>query len=133
MSYYIETLLRDITIDKAVELVTEELKKEGFGIITEIDMKATFKNKLDVDFQPYKILGACNPQFAHEALNHNAYVGVFLPCNVIVRQKDNNSVEVFAVDPVTTMTVVDDTELSKMADTIRVKLIKVIDGLFHLT
>ncbi len=133
MSFYIETLLRNTSFDDAIEQVTTELKKEGFGIITEIDMKATFKKKLDVDFQPYKILGACNPNFAHSALQHNAYVGVFLPCNVVVKQNDDNTVEVFAVDPVASMASVNDDELNKMADEVKQKLIKVIDGLFHLT
>jgi len=133
MSFYIETLLRNISFEDAIETVTKELKKEGFGIITEIDMKGTFKKKLDVDFQPYKILGACNPNFAHSALKHNAYVGVFLPCNVVVRQNSDNTVEVFAVDPVASMTAVNDEELNVMANEVKEKLIKVIDGLFHLT
>ncbi len=113
--YYFDTILKDISFEDAIDLVTEGLEKEGFGIITEIDVKATFKKKIDVDFRPYMILGACNPEFAHNALTKEDKVGVFLPCNVIVQQLDNKDIEVAAVDPFASMMAVENDDLGCMA------------------
>ena len=88
MSYYFNTLLKGKSFEEAIELVTTELKKEGFGVLTEIDVKETLKNKIDVDFKKYKILGACNPHFAYKALQSEDKIGVFLPCNVIVEEHE---------------------------------------------
>ena len=129
MSYYFNTVLTDVTFDEAIEKVTEELKKEGFGVLTEIDVKATLKKKLDVDFKPYRILGACNPGFAHQALQSEDKIGVFLPCNVIVEQQDDGSIEVAAVDPVASMQSVSNDSLGTVAMEVQKKLQRVIAGL----
>ena len=99
MSYYFSTTLQNISFSEAIEKVTEELKKEGFGILTEIDLKATLKKKLDVDFYNYTILGACNPPFAYKALQAEDKIGTMLPCNVIVQEKEQGIIEISAVDP----------------------------------
>lgn len=128
MKYYIEKTT-DYTFDEAVEKVTEELKKEGFGILTEIDLKATLKKKLDVDFYNYKILGACNPPFAYKALLAEDKIGTMLPCNVIVQEKVEGEVEVSAVDPVASMQAIENMELYDIAIEIRGRLQKVIEKL----
>ncbi len=127
MSYYFAKTL-NMPFDEAIAHVTEELKKEGFGILTEIDVKATLKKKLDVDFRHYKILGACNPPFAHKALEAEDKIGTMLPCNVIVQEKDGG-VEVAAVDPVASMEAVKNPALGEIASVIQGKLKGVIEGL----
>jgi uncharacterized protein (DUF302 family) len=127
MKYYFEKTT-DYAFEEAVEKVTEELKKEGFGVLTEIDVQATLKKKLDVDFRKYRILGACNPIFAHEALKAENKIGAMLPCNVIVQELDNGKTEVAAVDPVASMKAVDNDKLGEIADEIRAKLEKVIEN-----
>jgi uncharacterized protein (DUF302 family) len=129
MSYYFNKVLNGNNFDEAIEQVTGELKKEGFGILTEIDVKATLKNKIDVDFKKYKILGACNPHFAHKALQNEDKIGVFLPCNVIVEEHENGEIEVSAVDPIASMSPVKNESLGNLAAEVQQKLIKVIDGL----
>lgn len=128
MSYYFNTTL-DMSFDDAIEKVTEELKKEGFGILTEIDVKATLKKKLDIDFRPYRILGACNPPYAHKALEAEDKIGTMLPCNVIVQETGDSRIEVAAVDPVASMGAVDNSGLEPIANEIREKLKKVIAAL----
>jgi len=127
MTYYFNKIL-DVSFDQAIDTVTEELKKEGFGILTEIDVKATLKKKLDVDFRNYKILGACNPPFAHKALQSEDKIGLMLPCNVIVQELPNNKIEVAAVDPVASMAGVENTSLGIVADEVRQKLERVIEN-----
>lgn len=127
MSYYFSKKV-DLSFDDAIEKVTEELKKDGFGILTEIDVKATLKKKLDVDFRPYKILGACNPPFAYRALQAEEKIGTMLPCNVIV-QATETGVEISAVDPVASMQAIDNPHLSGVAKTIQEKLKGVIERL----
>ncbi len=126
MSYYHSTLLKHKTFDQAIGLVTESLKSEGFGILTEIDIRATMKKKLDVDFRPYTILGACNPPFAYKALQTEDKIGTMLPCNVIV-QELAEGIEIAAVDPVASMQAVSNEGLSEIANEIRDKLINAID------
>ncbi|MGM0588122.1 MAG: DUF302 domain-containing protein [Bacteroidota bacterium] len=128
MSYYYGKKL-DLTFDEAIERVTAELKEEGFGVLTEIDVTTTLKKKLDADFKPYRILGACNPEFAHQALQQEDKVGVMLPCNVIVEQHEDGSVEISAVDPVASMQAIDNSDLTKIAGEVRTRLRKVIDAL----
>jgi uncharacterized protein (DUF302 family) len=128
MKYYIEKTT-EYGFDKAIKIVTEELKKEGFGVLTEIDVQATLKKKLDVDFKKYQILGACNPPFAHKALLAENKIGAMLPCNVIVQELDNGKTEVAAVDPVASMQAVENDKLGGVASEIRSKLEKVIENL----
>ena len=121
MKYYHEKTLKDASFEEAIQKVTDALKEEGFGILTEIDVKETLKKKLDEDFRPYKILGACNPPFAHIALLAEDKIGAMLPCNVIVQQV-NNGVEVAAVDPVASMQAVENEGLSEIAKEIQARL-----------
>lgn len=129
MSYYFNTILKDSSFDEAVQRVTVELKKEGFGVLTEIDVKETLKNKLDVDFKPYKILGACNPHFAHQALQQEDKIGIFLPCNVVVETNEDGYIEVSAVDPVASMSPVENDSLGELAMEVRERLVRVIASL----
>ncbi len=126
--YYFNKTL-DLSLEEATARVKEELMKEGFGVLTEIDMQATLKNKLDVNFRPYRILGACNPPFAHKALQIEPNIGIFLPCNVIVQDAGNGRTEVAAVDPLVAMSRVDNPALEPMAREIQAKLQRVIENL----
>ena len=125
MSYYFEKNLAS-SFEKAIADVTAELKKEGFGILTEIDVTATLKKKLNVDFPNYTILGACNPPFAYKALQAEAKIGTMLPCNVIVQQLADGTIDVAAVDPLASMEAIRNPELQGIAKEIQVKLKKVI-------
>lgn len=127
MKYYFEKTT-DYAFEEAVEKVTEELKKAGFGILTEIDVQATLKKKLDVDFRKYRILGACNPPFAHKALQAEDKIGTMLPCNVIVHELEDGKIEIAAVDPVASMMAVQNDKLGEIAGEIRAKLQKVIEN-----
>jgi uncharacterized protein (DUF302 family) len=118
-----------LTYEGAINKVTEELKKEGFGILTEIDVKETLKKKLDVDFRKYKILGACNPPLAYKALQSEENIGVMLPCNVIVQEKPDGSVQVSAINPMVAMQSVGNESLGEIAAEVSGKLKKVIDNL----
>ena len=111
MSYYFNKILKGQSFEGAIEQVTNELKKEGFGVLTEIDLQKTLKNKLDVDLRKYKILGACNPHFAYKALQSENKIGVFLPCNVIVQEHENKDIEVSVVDPISSMIAVQNEDL----------------------
>ena len=115
--------------EEAIEKVTEELKKEGFGVLTEIDVKATLKKKLDVDFKPYKILGACNPPFALKALQTEEQIGLMLPCNVIVYVNDKEETVVATINPIVSMQAVKNDKLREVAETIQGKLKNVISNL----
>ena len=127
MTYYIaKTVSGDF--DAVIERVVEALKKEGFGVLTEIDVAATLKKKIDVDFRPYRILGACNPKLAHQALMTEDKIGVMLPCNVIV-QKTDEGVEVAAVDPVASLGRVGNPALAETAESVKAMLARVVEGL----
>ena len=128
MEYYFSKTIAG-SFDNAIQKVTEALKAEGFGILTEIDIKATLKKKLDVDFYNYKILGACNPQFAYKALQAEDKIGTMLPCNVIVQEKVAGKVEVSAVDPAASMLSIENKDLHNIATEVRAKLQKVIGQL----
>lgn len=117
-----------LSYEKTIEKVTEELKKEGFGVLTEIDVKETLKKKLNVDFKKYKILGACNPPYAHQALQNEEQIGLMLPCNVIVYETDDGQTVVAAIDPVASMQAVHNPKLEKIAVEVQSKLKKVIDS-----
>ncbi len=129
MSTYYFTKMVEMPLDEAAELVTEALKQEGFGVLTEIDVKATLKKKLDVDFQPYRILGACNPQFAYEALQVDDKIGTMLPCNVIVQETGNGLTEVTAIDPIASMQAVENKQLGVIAGEVRESLKRVVKSL----
>lgn len=126
MAYYFSKTI-DTDFDNAVIRVTEELKKEGFGVLTDIDVKATLKKKLGADFHKYRILGACNPSFAYQALQVEDKIGTMLPCNVIVQEK-NGKTEISAVDPLASMQAVENEKLEGIAHQVREKLRKVIDN-----
>ena len=128
MSYYFSTTLKT-PFEDAFSGVMEALKKEGFGILTDIDVKATLKKKLDVDFKNYRILGACNPPFAYQALQAEDKIGTMLPCNVIVQENVDGNVEVSAIDPIASMQAVKNPKLGDIAQEVQAKLKKVIDSL----
>ena len=128
MSYYLTTIV-SMGFEETIDAVTEELKKEGFGVLTDIDVKATLKKKQNVDFRNYRILGACNPAFAHEALQQESHIGTMLPCNVIVQEKTSGEVEVAAVDPIASMQAVENPSLAGIAKDVQNKLKAVIERL----
>ncbi len=128
MSYYFSKTT-DASFEEVLTKVADELKKEGFGILTEIDVRETLKKKLDVNFQRYKILGACNPPFAYEALQAENKIGVLLPCNVIVQELPDGKVEVAAIDPVQSMQAVGNPTLQVIAEQIQAKLRNVISNI----
>jgi len=129
MSYYINKTITGVTFDVAIDRVTEELKKEGFGVLTEINIKATLKKKLDVDFYNYRILGACNAPYAYKALQAEDKIGTMLPCNVIVQEREAGKIEISAVDPIASMQGVENKNLGELAMEIRDKLARVIENL----
>lgn len=128
MSYYFSKVI-DLSFDESISKVTAELKNEGFGILTEIDVKSTLKNKLDVDFRKYKILGACNPPFAYKALQNERMIGAMLPCNIVVQEVDEYKTEIAAIDPIASMQAIQNESLGTVAVEIQQKLKKVIDSL----
>ncbi|MGZ8401296.1 MAG: DUF302 domain-containing protein [Methyloceanibacter sp.] len=128
MSYHFSKKLA-VPFDQAVARVTEALKKEGFGVLTDIDVSSTMKAKLGEDFRPYRILGACNPQLAHRALKLEDKIGTMLPCNVIVQQHEDGVIEVSAVDPVASMQAIDNRRLSEVASEVRARLKRVVEDL----
>ena len=128
MSYHTSKTV-NFSYENAINKVTEELKKEGFGVLTEIDVKETLKKKLDVDFRKYKILGACNPPLAYKALSTEENIGVMLPCNVIVQESPDGSVRVSAINPMVAMQSVGNEKLNEVASQVSSKLKKVIDSL----
>lgn len=128
MSYHFSKTC-DLAFDDAVSKVTADLKDEGFGVLTEINVQETLKKKLNVDFRKYKILGACNPSFAYQALQAEDKVGVMLPCNVIIQERGDGKVEVAAVDPVASMVTIPNPALAAVAGQVQSKLKKVIENL----
>ncbi len=128
MSYYLAKTL-PITFDEAVARTIDALKQEGFGVLTEIDVKETLHKKIGVDFPNYRILGACNPALAYEAIKLESKVGTMLPCNVVVRDAGNGQTEVAAIDPVASMQAIDNPELKRVAVQVRTKLEKIVAAL----
>ena len=128
MEYYFSKTIRG-NFDDAIQKVTDALMAEGFGVLTEIDIKTTLKKKLDVDFYNYKILGACNAPFAYKALLAEDKIGTMLPCNVIVQERIEGEIEVSAVDPAASMQAIENEDLADIASEVRNKLQKIIDNL----
>jgi uncharacterized protein (DUF302 family) len=126
MHYYFNKTI-NANFDEAINRVTEALQKEGFGILTEIDVKATFKKKLDVDFRNYRILGACNPNFAYRALQAENKIGTMLPCSVVVQEIAPGRTEVAIVDPAASMQAVQNPDLEEIAEEVRNKLMNVVE------
>lgn len=128
MPYYFTKIVDD-SFDEAIERVTEALSKEGFGVLTQVDVTTTLKKKLDVDFRPYRILGACNPHFAYKAFSAEDKIGTMLPCNVVVQVNPDGKTEVTAVDPVASMAAVENEALGPVAVEVQAKLKQVIESL----
>lgn len=128
MKYYISKKL-SISFDQAVIKVTESLKNEGFGVLSEINLHEKLKEKLNVDFRRYKILGACNPSYAYKALQSEDKIGTMLPCNVIIQELAKDEIEVAAVDPVASMMAIDNSSLGNIATEVKEKLKRVISSL----
>jgi len=128
MAYYFSKTLQT-SFEEAIAKVTEELKREGFGVLTDIDVQATLKKKLNVDFRKYRILGACHPQFAYSALLAEDKIGTMLPCNVIVQEHSEGNVEVAAIDPIASMMAIDNPKLGDIARQVQAKLKKVAESL----
>lgn len=128
MSYYISTSFTG-SFDEGITAVTAALQEQGFGVLSDIDVSATMKKKLNVDFPQYRILGACNPQFAHQALQEESKIGTMLPCNVVVREQANQTVEIAAVDPVESMSAVGNPALESLAAEVRGRMETVISTL----
>ena len=128
MTYHFTRVL-DMPFEAAISRTTEVLAQHGFGVLTTIDVKATLKKKIDADFRPYTILGACNPQFAHRALQCEAKIGTMLPCNVVVEVTDGGKTEVSAVDPQASMAAIDNPDLGGLAGEVRDQLRQVIQEL----
>lgn len=129
MSYYFNKVVQSKNFDEVIEQTTAALKTEGFGVLTEIDIQKALKEKIGVDFKKYRILGACNPDFAHKALLAEDKVGVFLPCNVIVEEHENGDIEVSAVDPIASMSAVKNESLGGLAIEVQEKMKRVIEKL----
>jgi uncharacterized protein (DUF302 family) len=129
MNYYFSTTLKNTTFEIVKEKVIKALKTEGFGVLTTINVKETLKKKIDVDFRPYEILGACNPHFAYKALQSEDKIGVMLPCNVIIEQIENGTIVVSAVDPIASMGAINNPNLELTAKEVQQKLKIVIENL----
>lgn len=128
MNFYISKKV-ELKFSQTEEKIRNLLKEQGFGVLTEIDVQAIFKEKLDIDFRKYKILGACNPQYAHKALLAEDKIGVMLPCNLIIQETDDKKIEVAAIDPMASMSAVGNDKLGEIAARIREKLQTVINSL----
>ena len=128
MAYYISKVISG-DFEETIARVTEALKEEGFGVLTDINITSIFKKKLDVEFRNYRILGACNPQFAHHALLQEDHVGTMLPCNVIIQEHEPGEIEVAAVDPIASMTAITNPDLQETAHEVRSRLERVVRSL----
>lgn len=129
MKYFISTEVKGKSFDETIDAVKNELSKEGFGVPSEMNVNEIFKQKLDIDFRKYRILGACNPQYAYKALQAEKEIGVFLPCNVVVQELENGNMEVAAVEPTASMMAVENDNLKGIAEEIKNRLEKVIQNL----
>ncbi len=129
MDFFIAKKIKSGSFKDLEKRVTEELQKEDFGVLTEIDLKKTFKDKIDIDFRNYKILGVCNPVYAHRAVQAEDKIGTFLPCNVVIQESPDGELEIMAFDPASAMMEIDNPELARLSIEIREKLIGILDKL----
>lgn len=129
MEFFIAKKFQNADFSDMDAKVREELKKEGFGVITEIDIKKTLKEKIDVEFRNYTIIGACNPAFAYKALQAEDKIGILLPCNVVIQETKNGEIEVLAFDPASVMMTMDSPELDALSSEVREMLTRVLDNL----
>ncbi len=129
MDYYLHKILKDSSFEQAIENVTVELKKEGFGVLTEIDVKKTLKEKINVDFKKYKILGACNPHYAYKALQAEDKIGVFLPCNVVVEERDGGDIEISIIDPNSMMSAINNKSMDSFGKEVQEKFNRILENL----
>jgi uncharacterized protein (DUF302 family) len=129
MEFFIAKKFQNADFHDMDAKVREELKKEGFGVITEIDIKKTLKEKIDVDFRNYTIIGACNPAFAYKALQAEDKIGILLPCNVVIQETKNGEIEVLAFDPASVMMTMESPELDALSSEVREMLTRVLDNL----
>ena len=129
VSYGHTRTLAGVDYDQVLNKVIEALKEEGFGVLTEIDVKETLKNKLDVDFRPYKILGACNPPLAYKALTAEPEIGLLLPCNVVVMEEEDGRISVSVISPKEIFSLVDNPDLAPVAEEVEAKMLRVLDKL----
>lgn len=120
--------LSNVTFEDALARAEEELKKEGFGVLTEIDVKSTLKQKLDVDFRRYRILGACNPSFAHQALGQESHIGLLMPCNVVVQETDDKQIVVSVLDPRSVFSLVGNDSVEPLANEVDARLRRVLEA-----
>lgn len=128
MAYFTNKLI-ELEFDSAVKLVTDKLKEEGFGVLTEIDVQKTLKSKINTDFRRYKILGACNPPNAYKALNAEPHIGLLLPCNIVVQETEGNKIDISVINPIESMQAVNNPELESVAIEISARLQRVINSL----
>ncbi|MDX5405345.1 MAG: DUF302 domain-containing protein [Bacteroidota bacterium] len=126
-AYFFERIIEG-SFDDVEQRITSALKEQGFGILTEINVQGVFKNKLDIDFRPYKILGACNPNFAHQAISAEPNIGVFLPCSVVIQGLDNGRIKIAAVDPVASMMSVENAKLGELAGAVQTRIKKAVEA-----
>lgn len=129
MGYFFSKTIKDGDFDAVIGAVGDALSKKGFGILTDIDVQATFKKKLDIEFRNYRILGACNPGFAHRAMQTEKNIGVLLPCNIVVQQHENGDIEIAAVDPIASMAAVENPALEPLAGEVRDSLVEALKDL----
>jgi|LGOV01.1.fsa_nt_gb uncharacterized protein (DUF302 family) len=129
MGYYFNKVVNNISFEEAINKTIEELKKEEFDIVSNVDFKETFKDKLDVDYPDYTVLGACNATMAHNAVSAEVLLGLMLPCNVLVKRIDKLSIEIAIVDPVASLAIFENDEVEKIATILQDRLVKVINNI----
>ena len=129
MGYYFNKIVNNLSFDEAINKIVEELKNEDFDVVSKVDFKETFSEKLNIDYLDYTVLGACNAKFAHDAVSAEVLLGLMLPCNVLVKRIDENSIEIAIVDPVASLSIFDNKEVGEIAIVLQEKLVQVINNI----